>query len=169
MLSSVSIGKNLLYSISKPIVSAIGLLRSGNSLISGTNSSASSPIESDSSMTDDSVLDYAKGLFESIGEQNAKDREYNSAEAEKNRAWQTEMSNTSYQRARADLEAAGLNPLLALNSNVGGASTGSSASASHSSSGGDSLSSIISAIASLVSSSASSISSIGKLLLQAKK
>lgn len=53
---------------------------------------------------------------------------FNSAEAEKQRQWQTEMSNTQVQRAMADYAAAGLNPLLAVPSGNYAAPSGYSAS-----------------------------------------
>lgn len=56
-------------------------------------------------------------------------QQFNSAEAQKNRDWQTEMSNTAYQRAAADMEAAGLNRLMAVS---GQASTPAASSASSS-------------------------------------
>lgn len=54
---------------------------------------------------------------------------FNAQEAQKNRDWQTEMSNTSYQRSVADMRAAGVNPALAIG-NSSGASTPSGSTAS---------------------------------------
>lgn len=56
------------------------------------------------------------------------EREFNAQQAQINRDYQTEMSNTAYQRAAADMRAAGLNPYLAYGQ--GGASTPSGSTAS---------------------------------------
>lgn len=55
---------------------------------------------------------------------------FNSAEAQKNRDFQLELSNTAVQRRMADLQRSGINPLLAVASASSGASTPAGATAS---------------------------------------
>jgi len=54
----------------------------------------------------------------------------NWSQADTNRAWQTDMSNTAYQRMVKDLNAAGLSPMLAYSKGTASTPSGSAGSAS---------------------------------------
>lgn len=54
--------------------------------------------------------------------------EFNASEAQKNRDWSEQMENTRYQRGMADMEKAGLNPILAYGGLATGAGSGGAAS-----------------------------------------
>lgn len=69
-----------------------------------------------------------------------KQMQFNSAEAQKNRDWQQKMMETSYQRAVADMEKAGINPILASGGVSVGTGGGSAASIGAPQMGGSSIS-----------------------------
>lgn len=57
-------------------------------------------------------------------------RTFNAEEAQKQRDWQMEMDNTKYQRTIADMQAAGVNPMLMMGGTLSSGSSGAAATAS---------------------------------------
>lgn len=70
------------------------------------------------------------GHFTGLGRAEKQQNAFNAQQAQLNREFQERMSNTSYQRAVADMQQAGLNPQLMYGGTSSGASTPSGASAS---------------------------------------
>lgn len=85
-------------------------------------------------------LNYASEVAEMTHNYDMEMAQWNAQQSKAEREWSEYMSNTSYQRAVADLKAAGLNPVLA--SKLTGASTPTATSARGSSNAGNTLSSV---------------------------
>lgn len=100
-----------------------------------------------SSAVKNAITDIGDAL--GIGTQR-RSQEFNSAEAQKTRDWQEQMSNTAYQRAVSDMKAAGLNPAL-MYGNGGAESTPSGATASSGGGGVGSAANMLSSAANLIS------------------
>lgn len=154
-----------------------------NGLFSGASVSPTSSVETQGqapgkiSDSFEPFYDYLEGLLVNQRDVYEDNRLYNSAEAALNREfqskeaqiqrdWYENMSNTAYQRAVADMKKAGINPILAYQQ--GGASSAGTgvptgSAASYNATGGDRLSDVLPAVVDLVSSFSGSANSLMRL------
>ena len=94
---------------------------------SGSSSSPSGGSDTATNVDNSSaILDYVKELLKDTQSTNASSNALAIEEAQKNRDWQEQMSNTAHQREVADLQAAGLNPVLSASGGNGAAVTSGS-------------------------------------------
>lgn len=94
------------------------------------NPDGSSNISNLISDGENSLSDLFGGVLSYLGAGNPElTRMWNTAEAQKERDWQTQMSNTAYQRSVVDMKAAGINPIMAYSQGGASASSGAVASA----------------------------------------
>lgn len=117
---------------------------SSSALVSGSKQVAAE--------TPEDVPTWLGGLMKTLGQAQAEQRNYNASQAAAQREWAERMSSTAYQRAVNDLQAAGLNPIMAFAGGGSGAVTPTGYAASSSSADGMTLTDIINAVANLGSS-----------------
>lgn len=98
-------------------------------IISGTIAAIGNTVEAKRATKTNERMNAENNAFNA--QQAEINRQFNATEAQKQRDYETEMSNTAIQRKKQDLIDAGLNPMLAVDN--GGASTPSVSAASGSS------------------------------------
>lgn len=112
----------------------IGLITGGASLLGSIFSSDTSAKNSEANIASQQQMQAQTQTFNA--EQAATNRDFQANQVQINRDYQTQMSNSAYQRSRADMEKAGLNPMMMFGSGgpasvpSGGSASGDSASVS---------------------------------------